>query len=464
MKKDISTYEYALENTLDSRDSNWYKAISEKDFQTALSILESKNEHTSTEKLWWVRAQLSLRQLPASTLVTPLEQVYENLDSNSKALASSTYIKTSKALIKSKQSRLAVLTSKRAHALIEDNQIALVYKESLELEINNAKAGKQSSSYIDELEQELNKLNLNNSETSNNESVSNKTSEEASSKIPDNSGWTNSSSEEESSTEIESDIKAGTTRSSKKRFPLGYILTGLLFMLLGLSFNFIFTKEEKHLTNLDYNIKVPDPATPRLEISEEKIIEEIKLQNSDNNKLDNTLDNVKERISSIGTQEELDQQEIDSNDRDISDQDISDEDLTETEEQNSNSIQESFTEDYSKQIDLEPIPPGKIPDISTEKRSTPELIEQTPRRVEPSLPKASKGVRTYDVKVFEPPLKYKTITSTEVLSAPSLLSNSLARLNNDTHVLVTRKMGLWLEIRSSQGNIGYIYAQDASEL
>ena len=71
-------------------------------------------------------------------------------------------------------------------------------------------------------------------------------------------------------------------------------------------------------------------------------------------------------------------------------------------------------------------------------------------------------LQTYEVEQFNPPLLYRTITSTEVLSAPSLVSSALARLENDTPVHVSAKLGQWLELRSTGGKVGYIYAQDAT--
>jgi hypothetical protein len=73
-------------------------------------------------------------------------------------------------------------------------------------------------------------------------------------------------------------------------------------------------------------------------------------------------------------------------------------------------------------------------------------------------------LRSYEVQQFNPPLRFRTITATEVLSAPSLLANSMAHLEAQTPVDVTAHMGQWLELRSSRGHVGYIYAQDAAEI
>ncbi|MFN8388700.1 MAG: hypothetical protein U0136_00245 [Bdellovibrionota bacterium] len=70
-------------------------------------------------------------------------------------------------------------------------------------------------------------------------------------------------------------------------------------------------------------------------------------------------------------------------------------------------------------------------------------------------------LRSYEVQEFPEPQLYKTIASTNVLAAPSLLSSSVSRLERDTTIHVVSRMGQWLELRSNQGRRGYIFAQDA---
>ena len=72
-------------------------------------------------------------------------------------------------------------------------------------------------------------------------------------------------------------------------------------------------------------------------------------------------------------------------------------------------------------------------------------------------------LKSYEVERFDPPLVYETITATNVLSAPSLLSQPITRLNSGTPIHVTATMGLWLELRSNEGKLGYIFSQDATK-
>lgn len=451
----IDSHEYALEHSKDIYEQNWFQAIKQKDFNSALQTLEEKSEHSIVEKLWWIRCQLNLKLLPSSTLVTPLEEAYEKIDERSTLLAASTYLNASKSLIKSKQTRLAVLTSRKALELLKESEIAEVYKESLEKELEDANNKKQSTKYISELEDELKKLS--------NIGLIEKPRERYTLDKASNKEIANNNELEDAETNSKKQIQRADkkTKKKKKSFPLGYILAGLFFMLLGLSYNFIFTKESSLLTNIDYNIKVPNPIAPKSDISQNSKVEELELTSSDLNQA--KLNEVEQRITSIQTENEIVEQEV-SKDT-VEDSKVVDSVVEDSEQGPPSYTENKNTQDYSNDIDLEPIPREKIPDVQPRRNTQrPELIDQSPRRVAPTLPKSSRGIKAYDVERFDPPLKYKTITSTEVLSAPSLLSNSLARLKTDTHVLVIRRMGLWLEIQSTQGSIGYIYAQDASEL
>ncbi len=73
-------------------------------------------------------------------------------------------------------------------------------------------------------------------------------------------------------------------------------------------------------------------------------------------------------------------------------------------------------------------------------------------------------VRSYEVQRYPSPVLFKTIASTQVLSAPSFLATSLVRLAPDTSIQVVSRMGQWLELRSTEGNRGFILAQDAQEV
>lgn len=72
-------------------------------------------------------------------------------------------------------------------------------------------------------------------------------------------------------------------------------------------------------------------------------------------------------------------------------------------------------------------------------------------------------LQSHEVKLLDPPVHYRTITPTDVLSHPSFVSRSLVRLDVNSTVLAVAKMGQWLEIRSVQGRQGYVLAQDVIE-
>ena len=81
-------------------------------------------------------------------------------------------------------------------------------------------------------------------------------------------------------------------------------------------------------------------------------------------------------------------------------------------------------------------------------------------------PRALDGskLKSYEVEQLPTAVFYRTLVVTNVLSAPSVLSESVTRLEPNTKVRVVARMGQWLELKSSEGRRGFIYAQDAVEV
>ena len=122
-------------------------------------------------------------------------------------------------------------------------------------------------------------------------------------------------------------------------------------------------------------------------------------------------------------------------------------------------------------------PPAKVEQIDDSPRKTPldglenSQTQDNTAQVRTEDPYAGSGqraldgtpLRSYEVERFDPPIRFRTLTPTEVFSAPSLLASSLAHLEPNTPVHVVSRMGQWLELRSRGGKRGFIYAQDAVE-
>jgi hypothetical protein len=126
----------------------------------------------------------------------------------------------------------------------------------------------------------------------------------------------------------------------------------------------------------------------------------------------------------------------------------------------------------------DPKPRGpKLPELDSEQlaKNVLESLDTVERRIQPELRdskaalqldgKALDGspLQAYEVERFNQPLIFKTIASTNVLSAPSVLGTAIARLDTNATIQVTSRMGQWLQVRSTGGRTGYIYAQDAVE-
>jgi len=76
-------------------------------------------------------------------------------------------------------------------------------------------------------------------------------------------------------------------------------------------------------------------------------------------------------------------------------------------------------------------------------------------------PPTDTSVRPVEVEQLKTPQLYRVLVSTAVFSAPSVIAQSVARLEPGAKIQVIAKLGKWLELRSSGGRRGYIYAQDA---
>lgn len=69
-------------------------------------------------------------------------------------------------------------------------------------------------------------------------------------------------------------------------------------------------------------------------------------------------------------------------------------------------------------------------------------------------------IKNDEAEYFNPPLVFETTSATNVLSAPTYFSPSITRLHAKSLVEVTARLGIWLEIKSNAGQIGYILEQD----
>jgi len=132
------------------------------------------------------------------------------------------------------------------------------------------------------------------------------------------------------------------------------------------------------------------------------------------------------------------------------------------------SSQTNSSEDLGSNERKESIHPGKDPKVQQIKPKADGRTYGPPQIVDPASGRGSERaldgspLKSYEVERYDPPHVYETLTATNVLASPSLLSASITRLEAHTPIQVTAKMGFWLEIRSNEGRTGYIYAQDAS--
>lgn len=74
------------------------------------------------------------------------------------------------------------------------------------------------------------------------------------------------------------------------------------------------------------------------------------------------------------------------------------------------------------------------------------------------------GVKAYFVKRFKEPKQYELLVDTKVMARPSFRAPVLVSIQAGKRVQVIEQLGPWLKLRSSKGQLGYILAQDAGEI
>lgn len=451
----------ALEFTSSPESNKWLELIQSSNYSKALEELDSilnTNNFSILERLWWIRCQLHLNLLPISTLTSPLEEIYPQViqSKDHSGLAISTFFKISKSLQEKSQSRLSLLMVERAdeinknHSSLNEQQnieLKNFYIQTLETELKNAQNKKENLQYISNLEKKL----VDSKKT-------NKKSEWTLNHIIGNNNLENSKSETNSE-------KTTTTHKNADLKPkYNLVKYAIVLLLLLFAAHFALTRSQDSEAQLALSLPMPNskPLEPKFNFGKNPSI----------------LSGVEKRLESLGDSSSS-QASIATNPSEVDAQAITQANNIEVPE----AIQDEELESISGTTKgEEQIPKTKIPRLDPKNvgAANVETVEQSPRRagVAPSLPEIinnepripegktleGKILQSYEVEVFEPPLVYQTITGSEVLSAPSLLSKSMARLEPGTHIYVIKKMGLWLEIRSTGGRIGYIYAQDAEQI
>jgi hypothetical protein len=476
-------------------ESDTAKLLADDGAQAALAHIESKLSEQPEDveiRLWWVRLQLELCQVPSAVLSAPLEELFQSASTlgSFSALSSTTYLKAGSSLLSKTQIRLGLLMIERGIKLNESSNIFArqdadeldnLFLQMLESEKIQAPLRRESREYIDSLDERILETQTRLERRSSESGVSETSNIEVPASTPSlftsksilaaamdetstsNSEETNVVSSEENGNDV-----------SKKRFAV-FLGTCLFFFICLVTAGYLAFSTSKH-SLLEQGIsihttipKIAEPNGPSLN----ELAVKVSAAADPKKNLDSLGRRIKDLAFGAGAKKTTTIEQVSA------------------EIPDSRTIDDGELESLNKVPDTSPeaIPKNKLPKSNPERfaKTRVSSVGTSPRKTkapelsgssssqdnrgstvrDPYAGKSAKTVdgtplRSYEVQHFDPPQLFKTITSTSVLATPSLLSKAMARLENGSHIHCTRKMGPWLEIVSLQGKIGYILAQDAS--
>ena len=510
----LSSLEEALKDP-QLPDTPWRAAAASREYATALELVERElatNSDKSVTKLWWVRLQVEQKVLPVTALSAPLNELTEPLRGEIKlaTLAASTYLQIALALLERKQPRLAIpilehaLYFSRQSSHIEETKktaLADFYLEELGRELEQAPLRKEPESYLETIAKRI--------EDEKQARAAYRAPTQVAPK-PTTPSITHLSSKhilQQAEQEVAQSPTPHEIPEGRSRTASGSLLLLIcLFLLLGTA----------GVGAATWYLVLPalsaKPAEAKLAMSmgqeqrtEALLPELLPRQNEEQRRahINTTLDTVGSRLREldVGTNDQSQEQGGTGNEQGENNNGISSSgqvDQSALDPSNAKSLPDdgelvsiSTLPDGANDIPENSVPTSNPKDFSKNRvesvgnnpRGTAVSGRRDPRTQvrldsngraignpqmqDPASPNRGNtaldgsALKSYEVEEFAPPKLFRTITSTEVLAAPSLLAKSLAHLEPQTPVHVTRKMGHWLELRSVKGKVGYIYAQDA---
>lgn len=496
----------------------WADALRERRQKDALEIVErelAENPSSADARLAWVALQLDLNDVPLSALTTPLVESLPRAkeDTSLARAALHSLLSLSARLGEKNQLRLGVALVEHANDLAEaSNALPAPLRRELheyslrflEEEIARASARRESKDYVSRLERKL-------------EEKRKKTfvdPPDAPAKTP-RARKPSLSSKTLFEEALAADTPAATSldlqpldlssgrearESSEKRVPRWAIVSaGIFFVVFGLyragALLFTSTSSAEPGLLLAMNTEMLLPARlelPEVALSKRELLD-AKFQTINSN-----LEQIGERVKNIGGRQNDKQPTMEEIAKDPS----VDQAALKSDAANALKKDDELVgiegPDEPKPTPEPKVDPRRVPSLDPNANSHVQVEDLTPNiprhpdspmdlkvgpdgriygpttdrdpAVEARLPGApaqaaqtldGTPLRSYEVQDFERPQRYKTITATNVFSAPSLLSSTVSRLEPETTVQVVSKMGLWLELRSTQGRPGYIFSQNA---
>lgn len=476
--------------------AKWGPYILARDYGRALQELDAglvsvgnlQDAHCLEMRLWWIRCQLELQSVPLTVLTSPMEEIVPALTEQHSLyeLGAITFLAVAQQLAAKNQHRLAIVVLERAYqfglasvafTLQEKQVFEQALRETLvqemksvgaKVEVRSGKKETQQREYLALLEKKLGGLSQ--ALKTNGEHSSGKVQKKSftaksildyqPASAESNTGAFNGDSQEQSLSPPVAVVKRG-------RSPIVWI-SSVLFLLLVVwwgGWNHFFSKpsEAELLSRMMFPPELV--ANPVFLLPAPRPPQYARLGVIDSG--ESPLREIGTRLEGLSQVRDPVAVERESERIDSATSDIASNSAEGQHQQGSAAVEQ----------DIQQVNQDKIPSLNTEKlgsttvRSVDDTMLRSPVGRYETAPRAgpqtgprggnSESPPAYEVERFDPPARFRIIASTDVLSDPSFLAKSLARLERDATISVVARMGQWLELRSTGGRVGFIYAQDA---
>jgi len=435
-------------------DLGWSKELGAGDFSGALAKIDNRLAEEPTDlaaRLWWVQCQSELGIVPASALNSPLEELLPKLKEANHLYESSiaAFVRVSIRLLDRNQTKLAVVLIERAYdfsklgrSVPEETRELLreSLSEALVQERERAELKREPKIYLDSIDKKLAELKSV-KKTKPVERARKKTGSNLSSASLLRDAVENGK-EEKDETEIDEPlIQEGLGGDRHARQAALIAICGFLMIIFGLYSSRIFdSSTEQYNELLAVSLlpsSYPQLQTVSLSFAEAKTV---------------GWESVSKRLERLKEAKTITwNAEKSANEREVPrptvvpTEVISREDKSKLPEMNPDKLATAVVESLGDSGATNPV--GKV-------TRGPDGRIYGPPPTDPS-------VRPVEVEQMKTPQLYRVIAPTAVFSAPSVIAQSVARLEPNAKIQVVAKLGKWLELRSSGGRRGYIYAQDA---
>lgn len=430
---------------------SWSKELLAGDFKSALAKIDERLTEEPSDlaaRLWWVQCQSELGIVPASALNSPLEELLPKLKEANHLYESSiaAFVRVSIRLLDRSQTKLASVLLERAYdfsklgrSVHEDTREALreSLSQTLVLERERAELKREPKSYIDSIDKKITELKS---------APKSKSTERGRKKTGSNLSSASLLRDAVETDKIadqleEPVIQEGLGGPKHGRQAALISICGFLMIVFGLYSSRIFdTSVEPYSEPLAVSLLpggYPQLQSLSLAFAEAKTV---------------GLESVSKRLERLKEAKAITwNAEKNSQDREVPKptpvptETLTREDKSKLPEMNPDKLATAVVESLGDS--------GGVNSVGKVTRGPDGRIY--------GPPPTDSSVKPVEVEQLKKPQVYKVLASTAVFSAPSVIAQSVARLEPNAKIQVVAKLGKWLELRSSGGRRGYIYAQDA---